>query len=187
MKKFYLNLTDHSTKRIAGVIVIAYFVFFLIILFVFIPTSAVISSTGYSTSDLQQATTAEDVVSILNAWQEVIPTIYFQYIGDYIFLLSGLVGNGAIFVLLGKKIKENGNIFLPLVGFITVLLSRGSDALENSLTLILIAFPDSYPRVILSILPLVPIVKFTFVGMVYSLIIISLIYYILLRSKTLAG
>jgi hypothetical protein len=187
MKKFFLNLTDHPTKRIAGVALIAYSVFFLIILFVFIPTSTVISSTGYSTSDLQQATTAEDVTLILNTWQEVVPTIYFQYIGDYIFLLSGLLGNGAIFALLGKKIKENGNIFLPFVGFITVLLSRGSDALENTLTLILITFPDSYPRVILSILPYVPIVKFTFFGIVYLLIIISLIYYMLLRNKTLAG
>jgi len=183
MKGFYLRLTDQPIKQILGLVVIAYTVFFLIILFIFIPTSTVISETGYSTSDLQQATTSEEVVTILSEWQEVKPMIYLQYLGDYIFLISGLLGNTAIFVLLGKKIKEYGTIILPFAGFITVFLSRGADALENTLTLILIAFPDSYPRFILSILPFVPIIKFTFVGIVYSLIIINLIYCLLLRRK----
>ncbi|MHA1995839.1 MAG: hypothetical protein ACW97Z_14925 [Candidatus Hodarchaeales archaeon] len=123
MKDFYLKLTDQPTNRILGLIIIAYTVFSLIILLIFIPTSTVISETGYSTSDLQQATTTTEVSNILNDWQEVIPVVYFQYLGDYIFLISGLLGNAAIFILLGKKIKENGSIILPFVGFITVFLS----------------------------------------------------------------
>ena len=183
MKDFYLKLTNQSTNRILGLIIIAYTVFFLIILFIFVPTSTVISETGYSTSDLQQATTSTEVSTILNEWQEVMPAIYLQYLGDFTFLISGLVGNAAIFVLLGKKIKENGSIVLPIVGFFTVFLSRGSDALENTLTLILILFSDSLAPFILSILPLVPIIKFVFVGIVYSLIIFSLIYYGILRLR----
>jgi hypothetical protein len=183
MKTLYLKLTEQPRNRIFGLVIIAYSVFFLIILFLFIPTSASISKTGYSTSDLQQATSSEQVERILSEWQEVILVVYLQYLGDYIFLTSGLLGNCGIFVLLGREIKKYGSIILPYVGFITVFLSRGSDVLENTLTMILITFPDSYPRFILSILPLVPIIKFTFVGIVYSLIIVNLIYYILLKRK----
>jgi len=184
MKTFYLKLTEQPRNRILGLVIVAYFVLFLIILFLFIPASAIISKTGYSTSDLQQATTSEEVEIIFSEWQDVIPVVYFQYLGDSIFLISGLLGNCGIFVLLGREIKKHGSIILPYVGFITVFLSRGSDALENTLTMILITFPDSYPRFILSILPLVPIVKFTFVGIVYSLMIVNLIYYMFLKQKS---
>ena len=183
MRSFYLKLTDQPINRLVAMILIAYTVFTLIIILVFVPTSSVISDTGYTTSDLQQATTAEEVEVILGAWEGVVSTIYFQYLGDFIFLFSGLLGNTAIFVLLGKKIKEYGSFLLPFVGFIMVFLSRGADALENTLTLLIIAFPENYPQLILSILPVVPTIKFTFVGSVYSLIIISLSYFVLLRWK----
>ena len=183
MRNFYLRLTDQPINRLVAIILIAYSVFILIILIVFVPTSSLISDTGYSTSDLQQATNSEEVELILGAWEGILSIVYFQYLGDFIFLFSGLLGNTAIFVLLGKKIKEYGSILLPFVGFFMVFLSRGADALENTLTLLIIAFPDYYPKLILSILPAVPIVKFTFVGIVYLLIIINLFYFILLRWK----
>ncbi|MHA2109737.1 MAG: hypothetical protein ACXABU_14475 [Candidatus Hodarchaeales archaeon] len=178
-------MTDQPINQLVAIILIAYSVFTVIILLVFVPTSSIISDTGYTTSDLQQATNPEEVEVILGTWEGVLSTVYFQYLGDFIFLFSGLLGNTAIFVLLGKKIKEYGSVLLPFVGFFMVFLSRGADALENTLTMLIIAFPDNYPQLILSILPVVPIVKFTFVGIVYSLIIINLFYYILLRwNKT---
>lgn len=183
MKEFYLKLSNRPRKQLIGTIIIAYTVFSLIIIVIFIPTSTTISKTGYSTTDLQQATTTEEVDEILREWTEVIPIVYIQYLGDFIFLIAGLIGNCAIFVLLGKKIKEKGNVILPLIGFITVFLSRGSDALENTLTLVIITFPKSYPDLILNILPYIPIIKFIFVGVVYSLIIINLVYYLYLRQK----
>jgi hypothetical protein len=183
VKNIFKTLTDRSERQLISTILIAYTVFSMIILLVFVPTSLVISKSGYSTSDLQEATTSQEVETILSTWSEVKPIIYLQYLADYIFLFSGLIGNCGIFILLGKKIKENGNILLPLVGFLSVFLSRGLDALENTLTLILIVFPDSYPEFILNILPFIPSIKFGFVGIVYTLILLTLVYYLILKWK----
>jgi hypothetical protein len=183
VRNFFQKLTDKSERQLYVTIIVAYTVFSLIILLVFVPTSLVISESGYSTSNLQEATTSQDVDEILSAWSEVKPIIYLQYLADYIFLLSGLIGNSAIFVLLGKKIKEKGNILLAFVGFLSVFLSRGLDALENTLTLVLIVFPDSYPEFILNILPFIPRIKFGFVAIVYSLILVTLVYYLILKWK----
>jgi len=181
VKNIFQTLTERSERQLYVTIIIAYTVFSLIILLVFIPTSLVISESGYSTSDLQEATTSQEVETIMSAWSEVKPIIYLQYLADFVFLFSGLIGNSGIFVLLGKKIKGNGNILLPFVGFLSVFLSRGLDALENTLTLVLIVFPDSYPEFILNILPFIPRIKFGFVGIVYTLILITIVYYLILK------
>jgi hypothetical protein len=102
MRNFYLRLTDQPINQLVAIILIAYSVFTVIILLVFVPTSSIISDTGYTTSDLQQATNPEEVEVILGTWEGVLSTVYFQYLGDFIFLFSGLLGNTAIFVLLGK-------------------------------------------------------------------------------------
>ncbi len=184
MKDLFHKLTERPTKQLIGIIIVAYSVFTLIILFAFVPTSLILSETGYSTSDLQMATNSDEVTIILSAWSDVKSTVYLQYFADFIFLCSGLIGNSTIFVLLGKKINEKGSTIPPLVGFLSVFLSRGLDALENTLTLILISFPNSYPKFILSILPYIPPIKFAFVGIVYTLILITGMYFLLVWRKS---
>jgi len=81
---------EAGSSRTHGVVaIISFCVFVGTIVFGFVPVTREIETSGYSTADLQEATTRTDVDAILQAFEPVMDSVVLLSVLDYLFIIAG--------------------------------------------------------------------------------------------------
>ncbi|QEE17381.1 hypothetical protein DSAG12_03214 [Promethearchaeum syntrophicum] len=140
-----------------------------IIIFGFTNMSQQIEQSGYSTADLQNAATRNEVEVIVGAWQSVIPFVNRLYIFDYLFILTGVLLFFSLNALLLKFLKNKGNIqIIPKIGLVLTIFSRTFDALENLFMILIYTNPSNFNLTLLNFLSVTSVFKWILVAFEYS-------------------
>ena len=140
---------NRSERSLLLTAFVGYLVFFQIIIFVFLPTEALIDATGYTIVHFQQAWTPNQMDLILTAWSANIQSVViYQLWADLIFILSGFLGNASLLLYFSRKISGSWKGIswnnLTTFGFWIILISHTSDAVENIFGFLIIYNHKSY-------------------------------------------
>lgn len=175
--KFHLIITIVSLILYASIIV-----------FGFVPVSKIIEKSGFSTSDLQNATTKIEADAILLAWQGIMNSVVLLSILDYFFILSGIILFFTFNLMIYKKIDGFGNmgsklLWVPLIGFILTIASRLLDSLENLWIILIYSNPINYPEWLLPLTNYTSIIKWGFVTLEYAWVVAALILILITKYR----
>ncbi len=171
--------------RFHGLIaLISFIIYTSVILFGFIVTNNELLKSGYTTSDLQEATSRKEVDKILIAWENYTDVAFRLTVWDYVFIVAGFMLFVSLNSILIHKFENQGKLeYLPILGIILTILSRLSDALENLWGLLIYTNSDSYSGYLIPLLYNTSSIKWFIVIIEYSTIIIAYIVYFILTIK----
>ncbi|MCY3414594.1 MAG: hypothetical protein INQ03_23295 [Candidatus Heimdallarchaeota archaeon] len=176
--------TKITDKKLLLIILISFVVYSIIIAAGFVPISAKIEQSGYSTTDLQQAETREEVDIILNSWNGYMNEVRLLTTLDYLFILAGFVLFLSINLLLYKQFELHKTARkVTLLGMALTVLSRSLDAFEDLWALLIYNNPTTYPSYLIPLLNITESVKWIVVYVEYSVTLIGLGFYIILRLR----
>ncbi|WP_371806255.1 hypothetical protein [Candidatus Lokiarchaeum ossiferum] len=180
-----LFLKSKPKKIFVILIFLSFFVYSGIIIFGFVPTTKIIETSFYSTSDLQAAKTRVDVDKILTAWEPVMSAVIRLSFLDYLFIVSGFILFISINCLILISVHEIPKIrYVPLIGFLATIISRLLDSLEDLWAILIYSNPGTYPTFLIPLLNITEDVKWVVVAIEYSLVGIGLICIIYEKIKT---
>ncbi|MHA1673023.1 MAG: hypothetical protein ACTSYI_05295 [Promethearchaeota archaeon] len=158
--KFHTLFTIFSLILFAGIIV-----------FGFAPTSLEIEQSGYSTGDLQSASSQQDVNTILTAWEPVMTAIIRLSILDYFFIIAGFLLFFSLNSILVVKFATSEKLRnIPLMGMSLTLLSRSLDSLENLWAILIYGNADNYSPSLIPLLNYTEQFKWIIVVLEYSIL-----------------
>jgi hypothetical protein len=178
---------DAVSPRTHGIVAVVSFATFVgVIALGFVPVTRQIETSGYSTSDLQEATTRPEVDTILQALEPVMDSVMLLSILDYIFILAGFF---LFFSLhsIGLNTLENHDrlVLIPKIGMILTFFSRLLDSLENLWVILIYTNPEDYATILISLMNSSETLKWTLVRIEYPTLGLAIVLALLIRFTSL--
>jgi hypothetical protein len=178
---------DAVSLRTHGIVAVVSFATFVgVIALGFVPVTRQIETSGYSTSDLQEATTRSEVDTILQALEPVMDSVMLLSILDYIFILAGFF---LFFSLhsIGLNTLENHDrlVLIPKIGMILTFFSRLLDSLENLWVILIYTNPEDYATILISLMNSSETLKWTLVRIEYPTLGLAIVLALLIRFTSL--
>lgn len=161
---------DAVSSRVHGFIAfISFCVFVGTIVFGFVPVTRDIETSGYSTGDLQEATTRTEVNTILQAFEPVMDSVVLLSALDYLFVVAGFFLFFSLHSLVMKRLSFDDRLVLvPKLGMLLTVCSRLLDSLENLWVILIYSNPDDYPTILIGLMNTTQSAKWLVVAVEYS-------------------
>jgi hypothetical protein len=175
-----------STRTHGIVAIVSSLLFVGVIVFGFVPVTREIERSGYSTSDLQAATTRAEVDTILQALEPVMTYVVLLSVLDYLFIVAGFFLFFSLHSIIMKELSFDDRLALvPQIGMVLTFVSRLLDALENLWVILIYSNPDAYPTVLIGVMNTTESVKWTVVTVEYPTLGLSIGLALLVRFTPL--
>lgn len=175
-----------STRTHAGVAILSLCVFVGTIAFGFVPVTRRIETSGYSTSDLQEATTRAEVDAILAALEPVMDAVVLLSALDYLFIVAGFFLFFSLHSIAMRALSAHARLALvPKVGMVLTILSRGLDSLENLWVILIYTNPEGYPTVLIDLVNLTESAKWLAVTVEYPTLGVAIVLGLAVRFTPL--
>jgi hypothetical protein len=175
-----------STRTHAVVGALSALVFVGVIAFGFVPVTREIETSGYSTGDLQEATTRAEVDTILQAFEPVMDAVVLLSVLDYLFILAGFFLFFSLHSLVMTGLASHDRLVLvPQVGMVLTVASRLADSLENLWVVLIYSNPESYATVLIDLMNTTQSVKWALVAVEYSTAGLAIVLVLLVRFTPL--
>jgi len=176
-----ISLRTHGI--VAGV---SFVTFVSVIALGFVPVTRRIETSGYSTSDLQEATTRAEVDTILQAFEPVMSSVRLLSVLDYLFILAGFFLFFSLNSIAMQTLDGHGRLVLvPKIGMILTIFSRLFDALENLWVILIYTNPEDYATVLITLMNISEMVKWTLVNVEYPTLGLAIVLALLVRFTSL--
>lgn len=152
----------------------------------FVPVTRRIETSGYSTADLQAATTRGEVATILQAFEPVMESVVRLSVLDYVFIVAGFFLFFSLHSLSLKTLAAHERLVLiPKIGMGVTVVSRLLDALENLWVVLIYTNPDDYATILIGLMNNSEALKWMVVGVEYPLLAIAVALALLTRFTSL--
>jgi hypothetical protein len=176
----YANALSVKTH---GVVAVASFCVFVgVIVLGFVPVTARIEASGYSTADLQGATTRAEVDAILLAFEPVMDAVMLLSVLDYVFIVAGFFLFFSLHSIVLQTLASHGTLALiPKIGMCLTVVSRLLDSLENLFVILIYTNPEAYATVLIRLTNTAETVKWAVVSVEYPTLGIALVVALLVR------
>lgn len=175
------SATTHST-----VAIVSFFTFVGVITLGFVPVTRRIETSGYSTADLQAATSRVEVDTILQAFEPVMESIVLLSILDYVFIVAGFFLFFSLHSLSLKTLAVHDRLVLiPKIGMGLTAISRLLDSLENLWVILIYTNPDDYATILIDLTNSSETLKWAIVGVEYPMLGIAIALALLTRLSSL--
>jgi len=178
---------EAGSSRTHGVVaIISFCVFVGTIVFGFVPVTREIEASGYSTADLQEATTRADVDTILQAFEPVMDSVVILSVLDYLFILAGFFLFFSLHSLVMKRLSfDDRLVMVPKIGMMLTVCSRLLDSLENFWVILIYSNPDSYLTALISLMNTTQSAKWLVVTIEYPTLGLAIVLVVLVRYTSL--
>ncbi|MFC4357226.1 hypothetical protein ACFO0N_04595 [Halobium salinum] len=178
---------DAFSSRTHGVVAgVSFCVFVGVIVLGFVPVTRQIETTGYSTTDLQAATTRAEVDAILQAFDPVMDSVMLLSILDYVFIVAGFLLFFSLHSIALKTLEFHDWLgLIPKVGMGLTFFSRLFDSLENLWVILIYTNPDDYATILISLMNASETVKWALVSVEYPTLGIAIALALLVRFTSL--
>jgi hypothetical protein len=161
-------------------------VFAGVIAFGFAPVTREIETSGYSTSELQEATTREAVDTILQALEPVMDSVMLLSVLDYLFIVAGFVLFFSLHSIILQSLRGHDTLVLvPKIGMLLTVCSRLLDSLENLWVILIYTNPDSYPTILIELMNTTQSAKWMFVSVEYATLGLAIVLALVVRFTNL--
>ena len=175
-----------SAKKHGIVAFVSFFVFVGVIALGFVPVTRQIETSGYSTADLQAATSRAEVDTILQAFDPVMGSVRLLSVLDYVFIVAGLFLFFSLHSISLKTLAGHGRLVLiPKIGMGLTVLSRLLDSLENLWVILIYSNPDEYATVLIGLMNGSQALKWMVVGVSYPMLGLAIALALLTRFTSL--
>jgi hypothetical protein len=152
----------------------------------FVPVTRRIETSGYSTSELQDATTRAEVDTILQALEPVMDSVVLLSALDYLFIVAGLVLFFSFHSIVLYTLDAHATLVLvPKIGMVVTFVSRLLDSLENLWVILIYTNPDDYATVLISLMNVSETLKWTFVRVEYPTLGLAIVLALVVRFTSL--
>nr|WP_199268439.1 hypothetical protein [Halomarina oriensis] len=152
----------------------------------FVPVTRRIETSGYSTSELQDATTRTEVDTILLALEPVVDSVMLLSALDYLFVLAGLFLFFSLHSLALNTLEGHAKLALvPKVGMVVTVFSRLFDSLENLWVVLIYTNPDDYATILIDLMNASETVKWALVGVEYPTLGLAIVLALVVRFTSL--
>jgi hypothetical protein len=152
----------------------------------FVPVTRQIETSGYSTSDLQEATTRPEVDTILQALEPVMDSVMLLSILDYIFILAGFFLFFSLHSIALNTLENHDRLVLiPKIGMILTFFSRLLDSLENLWVILIYTNPEDYATILIRLMNSSETMKWTLVRIEYPTLGLAIVLALLIRFTSL--
>ena len=178
---------DAVSLRTHGIVAVVSFATFVgVIALGFVPVTRQIETSGYSTSDLQDATTRPEVDTILQALEPVMDSVMLLSILDYIFILAGFFLFFSLHSIALNTLENHDRLVLiPKIGMILTFFSRLLDSLENFWVILIYTNPEDYATILISLMNTSETMKWTLVRIEYPTLGLVIVLALLIRFTSL--
>ena len=178
---------DAVSLRTHGIVAVVSFATFVgVIALGFVPVTRHIETSGYSTSDLQEATTRPEVDTILQALEPVMDSVILLSILDYIFILAGFFLFFSLHSIALNTLENHDRLVLiPKIGMILTFFSRLLDSLENFWVILIYTNPEDYATILISLMNTSETMKWTLVRIEYPTLGLVIVLALLIRFTSL--
>lgn len=175
-----------SVKTHCIVAVVSFCAFVGVIALGFVPVTRRIETSGYSTADLQAATSRGEVDTILQAIEPVMESVMLLSLLDYIFIVAGFFLFFSLHSLSLKTLAVHDRLVLiPKVGMVLTVISRLLDSLENLWVILIYTNPDDYASILIGLMNSTEALKWMVVGVEYPTLGITIVFALLIRFTSL--
>jgi hypothetical protein len=175
-----------SPRTHGGVAFVSFCTFVGVIALGFVPVTRRIESSGYSTTDLQDATTRAEVDTILQAFEPVMDSVMLLSLLDYLFIVAGFFLFFSLHSLVLNALAFHDRLVLiPKVGMVLTFFSRLLDSLENLWVILIYTNPDDYATILISLVNVSETLKWMLVSVEYPTLVIALALGLLKRFTSL--
>ncbi|WP_435320332.1 hypothetical protein [Haloarchaeobius sp. TZWSO28] len=175
-----------SARTHAGVAIVSFCTFVGVIVLGFVPVTRQIETSGYTTTDLQDATTRAEVDTILQAFEPVMDSVMLLSVLDYVFILAGFFLFFSLHSLVLNALEFHGGLVLiPKLGMVLTFFSRLLDSLENLWVILIYTNPDDYATILISLVNVSETLKWTLVRVEYPTLGIAIALALLKRFTSL--
>ena len=165
---------------------VSFIVFVGVIALGFVPVTRQIETSGYSTADLQAATSRAEVDTILQAFDPVMGSVRLLSVLDYVFIVAGLFLFFSLHSISLKTLAGHGRLVLiPKIGMGLTVLSRLLDSLENLWVILIYSNPDEYATVLIGLMNGSQALKWMVVGVSYPMLGLAIALALLTRFTSL--
>lgn len=171
------------SSRTHGVVAfVSFCVFVGTIAFGFVPVTREIETSGYSTADLQEATTRAEVDTILRSFEPVMDAVVLLSALDYLFIVAGFFLFFSLHSLAMRRLAFDDRLVLvPKIGMLLTVCSRLLDSLENLWVILIYTNPESYPTALISLMNATQSAKWLVVTVEYPTLGIAILLVLLVR------
>ncbi|WP_277554052.1 hypothetical protein [Halobaculum limi] len=178
---------DALSVRTHGVVAAVSFCTFVgVIALGFVPVTRRIETSGYSTADLQAATTRAEVDAILQAFEPVMRSVMLLSVLDYLFIIAGFLLFFSLHSIALQTLAGHDRlVLLPKVGMGLTVLSRLLDSLENFWVILIYTNPDEYATLLIGLMNASESLKWMVVGVEYPTLAVSVAVALLVRFTSL--
>ncbi|WP_411967431.1 hypothetical protein [Haloferax sp. YSSS75] len=150
---------------------VSFCIFVGVIALGFVPVTRRIETSGYSTADLQSATTREEVDTILQAFDPVVDSVMLLSILDYVFIVAGFFLFFSLHSVCLKALAGHGRLVLiPKIGMALTVASRLLDSLENLWVILIYTNPDDYATILIGLMNNSEALKWMVVSVEYPML-----------------
>jgi hypothetical protein len=175
-----------SAKNHGIVAFVSFCIFVGVIALGFVPVTRRIETSGYSTADLQAATTRAEVDTILQAFDPVMDSVVLLSILDYAFIVAGFF---LFFSLHSVSLKALAGydrlVLIPKLGMGLTVVSRLLDSLENLWVILIYTNPDEYATILISLMNNSEALKWLVVSVEYPMLGTAITLALLTRFTSL--
>ena len=178
---------DAVSLRTHGIVAVVSFATFVgVIALGFVPVTRHIETSGYSTSDLQEATTRPEVDTILQALEPVMDSVILLSILDYIFILAGFFLFFSLHSIALNTLENHDRLVLiPKIGMVLTFFSQLLDSLENFWVILIYTNPEDYATILISLMNTSETMKWTLVRIEYPTLGLVIVLALLIRFTSL--
>ncbi|WP_255198509.1 hypothetical protein [Halorarius litoreus] len=175
------------SARTHGVVAVVSFCTFVgVIALGFVPVTRRIETSGYSTAELQGATSRAEVDTILQAFEPVIGSVMLLSVLDYIFIVAGFFLFFSLHSLSLKTLAAHDRLVLiPKIGMGLTVVSRLLDSLENLWVILIYTNPDDYATILIGLMNTAESLKWMVVSVEYPTLGIAIVLALLTRFTAL--
>ncbi|MFC7137696.1 hypothetical protein ACFQRB_17000 [Halobaculum litoreum] len=171
-----------SVRTHGSAAAVSFCVFVGVIAFGFVPVTRRIEASGYSTSDLQEATTRAEVDTILRAFEPVLDAVMLLSVLDYVFIVAGFFLFFSLHSIALRTLASHERLALiPKVGMGLTMVSRLLDSLENFWVILIYTNPEDYPTVLITLMNGSESLKWLVVNVEYPTLGIAVVVALLVR------
>ncbi|WP_411964738.1 hypothetical protein [Haloferax sp. YSMS24] len=163
---------DARSAKSHGIVAFVSFCIFVgVIALGFVPVTRRIETSGYSTADLQAATTREEVDTILQAFDPVVDSVMLLSILDYVFIVAGFFLFFSLHSVCLKALAGHDRLVLiPKIGMALTVASRLLDSLENLWVILIYTNPDDYATILIGLMNNSEALKWMVVSVEYPML-----------------
>jgi hypothetical protein len=179
----YADALSPKTHSIIAVVSLCTFVG--VIALGFVPVTRQIETSGYSTSDLQDATTRAEVDTILQAMEPVMDSVMLLSVLDYLFILAGFFLFFSLHsIALNTLGAHNRLVLIPKIGMALTFFSRLFDSLENFWVILIYTNPEDYATILITLMNTFETVKWMLVRIEYPTLGLAIVLALLIRFSS---